>query len=414
MFKCSPCKFDSFGLHHSFADNTRCWRHLLDFPYRGVRQNRKELDLTDADALEDEAYPSLADITLDSVPAVRNLISDLAMDVLLYQSGYCEHISNIVIQESNRILRLYREQNPSFKGSVSLVGHSLGSAILFDILCHQRGSTKHGSSPREKSRESNDRTPPKANGFDFECEELFCLGSPIALFQMLKGKTIGGYSVPDSRTRRDAMGVENGLDTPSPGYGSDDSPTIISTPKCRDLYNIFHPSDPVSYRLEPLISPAMANLKPQPLPSVKKSLWTTSGQSLSILGSRMGQSVGSMWSNFTTGVASSLLNRSLGLTSDDASASASSGTSQAGNDSTHRRTLSDSTQHSSGDDQHQTLIESDLETLYDGFQKDRRHQNHGGSPDRGIDADQDRKLRFEDAKVRAMNANGRVDYSIQE
>lgn len=71
-----------------------------------MRQNRKELDLTDADALEDDAYPSLSDITLESVPAVRNLISDLAMDVLLYQSGYCEHISNIVIQECNRILRL--------------------------------------------------------------------------------------------------------------------------------------------------------------------------------------------------------------------------------------------------------------------------------------------------------------------
>jgi hypothetical protein len=41
------------------------------FTIPALVQNRKELDLTDADALEDDAYPSLSDITLESVPAVR-------------------------------------------------------------------------------------------------------------------------------------------------------------------------------------------------------------------------------------------------------------------------------------------------------------------------------------------------------
>ncbi|OAX81080.1 hypothetical protein ACJ72_04584, partial [Emergomyces africanus] len=72
-----------------------CWRHLLDFPKQGLKQHRRELDLADADkmAAEEEHYPSLADITLEGVPAVRNLITDLAMDVLLYQSAYREHIA---------------------------------------------------------------------------------------------------------------------------------------------------------------------------------------------------------------------------------------------------------------------------------------------------------------------------------
>ncbi|CAI7570858.1 unnamed protein product [Penicillium glandicola] len=421
VYKASP---DLQALNSALPDSDKncrvqvlpvCWRHLLDFPYRGVRQNRKELDLTDADALEDDAYPSLSDITLDSVPAVRNLISDLAMDVLLYQSGYCEHISNIVIQECNRILQLYRKQNPSFKGSVSLCGHSLGSAILFDILCHQPGTntTENGAS-KGMTQESDDSAPKGSNTFDFDCEELFCLGSPIALFQMLKGKTIGGYTALDPRNRKNALDVEIDLDSHGPRHALRDNPGVISTPKCRDLYNIFHPSDPVSYRVEPLISPAMATLKPQPLPSVKKSLWTTSGQSLSILGSRMGQSVGSLWTNFTTGVASSLLNRSLGLNGDDVSSTARISGKQ-GDESTHRRSQSGSFQHGSveSDDHHQTLIESDLETLYDGFQKS-RSVHHGGSSDPDTDPNQDRKLKFEDAKVRALNANGRVDYSIQE
>ncbi|KAJ5674871.1 uncharacterized protein N7477_004805 [Penicillium maclennaniae] len=424
VYKASP---DLQALNSAFADsngNCRvqvlpvCWRHLLDFPYRGVRQNRKELDLTDADALEDDAYPSLADITLESVPAVRNLISDLAMDVLLYQSGYCEHISNIVKQECNRILQLYKTRNPSFQGTVSLCGHSLGSAILFDILCHQPtepDAAKQGSQPAaQESDDIAEQRNPGRIALNFECEEFFCLGSPIALFQMLKGKTIAGYSPLRTRNPNSTLGVDiestvlgslgaSKRDSRNSARGElDDNSAIISAPKCRDIYNIFHPSDPVSYRLEPLISPAMASLKPQPLPSVKRSLWAASGQSLSILGTRMGQSVGSLWTNFTSGVASSLLNRSLGLNAEDVPSSGSPQDS-----------------HRDSEDQLPILIDSDIETLYDGFQRSRnvhrkdRARSSEAEPDMEAE-DQERKLKFEDAKVRSLNSNGRVDYSIQE
>jgi hypothetical protein len=53
-----------------------CWRHLLDFPRKGVRQNRKEHDLGEAFG-EEEEYPSLEDITVEGVPFVRSLITDL-------------------------------------------------------------------------------------------------------------------------------------------------------------------------------------------------------------------------------------------------------------------------------------------------------------------------------------------------
>ncbi|EPS29104.1 hypothetical protein PDE_04053 [Penicillium oxalicum 114-2] len=446
VYKASP---DLQALNSAFPDHASncrvqvipvCWRHLLDFPYRGVRQNRKELDLTDADTLEDDAYPSLADITLDSVPAVRNLISDLAMDVLLYQSAYADHIANIVKKECNRILELYRQRNPSFKGSVSLCGHSLGSAIFFDILCHQSSDVssagKKGSAAPMESNDLADQRGGTETALNFECEEFFCLGSPIALFQMLKGKTIAGHSGLGLRGRQGGIDV-GGLESHRLGdLGSSsrdskssrnvmESSAIISAPRCRDLYNIFHPSDPVSYRLEPLITPAIASLKPQPLPSVKKSLWAASGQSLSILGSRMGQSVGSLWSNFTSGVASSLLNRSLGLSAEDPSVSRSASSSRPAADNatglprTQSGTSSHASSHGSGD-HGETLIDHDLETLYDGFQKSRTSQKKdqarpAGGKAADFDAeDQERKMKFEDAKVRALNSNGRVDYSIQE
>ncbi|KAL3473652.1 DDHD domain-containing protein [Aspergillus californicus] len=430
VYKASP---DLQSLNSTFPDTQKncrvqvlpvCWRHLLKFPYQNVGQTRNELDLADADILEEDLYPTLADITLESVPAVRHLISDLAIDVLLYQSKYCEHITSIVKQECNRIVELYKKRNPSFKGSVSLCGHSLGSAILFDILC----SGDMGSSKPPQPGEI-----PTANvpSFDFECEEFFCLGSPVALFQMLKGKTIAGRSSlkdenggissslmeegplhATSRSKRQSATLGTGLNI-------HDNQFSVSTPKCRQLYNIFHPSDPVSYRMEPLISPAMSSLKPQPLPSVKRSIWTASGQSLSLIGSRVGQSVGSLWTNITSGVASSLLNRSLGISSE----SSENIPSQQGS-SVHSQTQEQSflpPKSTSLGDRSPTLIDPEIETLYEGFQKaklrrqnvavDSKNESSAGlqGADRGL-----RRLQIEDEKVRSLNSNGRVDYSIQE
>jgi hypothetical protein len=309
------------------------WRHLLDFPKQSVRENRKELDLGDTEGIEEDDYPSLADITVDGVPAVRNLITDLAMDVLLYQSAYREHIAGIVTRECNRIYKLFQERNPSFSGRVSLVGHSLGSAILFDILCRQRepeqgvGSTREGSRARILSKGSKDKNAEQNLRLDFECEDFFALGSPIALFQMLKGRTIRGRKTaneiplespfdPDPM-RTDPFNQHSEAQTDNrPGSSTGALlPITISSPKCSELYNIFHPTDPIAYRLEPLISPAMVALKPQPLPYTKKDLFGAAG--IANIGARVGQSVGTMWYSLTSGVASSLINRSLGITGDE-------------------------------------------------------------------------------------------------
>ncbi|KAL3251200.1 hypothetical protein ABHI18_010776 [Aspergillus niger] len=435
VYRASP---DLQALNSDFPDkheNCRiqvlpvCWRHLLDFPYQKEHQTRTEFDLGDVKGSEKAPYPSLSDITLDNVPAVRGLISDLAMDVLLYQSDYCEHISRIVKQECNRILDLFKKRNPSFRGSVSLCGHSLGSAILFDILCHEQQNSR----PTEASHRGYDEACHKViqgDSLSFDCEDLFCLGSPIALFQMLKGKTIAGrphrYYASSNRPEGEAVTVKSQTSSSAPhGHGKDTlqhhTLASISSPKCRQLFNIFHPSDPVSYRLEPLISPAMSSLKPQPLPSVKRGIWTTSGQSLSLISSRVGQSVGSLWTNFTSGVASSLLNRSLGLTSEETASS------EAGLNSTlhAQKTLSLASDpdslHQTEDLRNPTLIDSNLETLYEGYRKagergkPRDSQNNLGDTFESLGNDHHgRRLMIEDAKVRALNSNGRVDYSIQE
>lgn len=206
----------------------------------------------------------------------------------------------------------------------------------------------------------------------------------------------------------------------------------LSSPKIRQLFNIFHPSDPISYRLEPLISPAMATLKPQPLPYTKKGIFGAVGpQGLTGIGAKVGQSVSGLWSSLSSGIASNLLNRSLGLTNEEVARIAAA--RERLSPSPKIESLSDG--HGDSDfgrrpgqerkrklpeaatvgDEASTLIDGELETLYSAFEKKRGATSNAEEEATSKDEmSKARKLRAEEAKVRALNRNGRVDYSIQE
>lgn len=422
------------------------WRHLLDFPKQSFKQNGREQDLTDADTFgDDEEYPSLENITVEGVPAIRNLITDLALDILLYQSAYREHIAGIVQRECNRVYDLFIKRNPTFTGKVSMIGHSLGSAILFDILCRQKDNvaTRYTSYRHKKSSHRGGSSVGEQQipdlGLNFDVEDFFCLGSPLGLYQMLKGRRIVG--------RRSVKGLPaqspfnpDALDDPFLGAasrpsddlaGTKDSDLLtitISSPKCQQLYNIFHPADPIAYRIEPLISRAMSSMKPQPLPYTKKGLFGVQGQGFSNIGARVGQSVSGLWSNITSGVASSLLNRSLGLTGEGQLSSSqsisapqiqhkSTPSTAAGTNASGGGVISEQEQ----DQEHPpTLIDTEIETLYAGFEKRRKSHQSDEARDLGESSawmeaeDRSNRLRREEAKVRALNSNGRVDFSVQE
>ncbi|TKA63122.1 hypothetical protein B0A49_06844 [Cryomyces minteri] len=205
------------------------------------------------------------------------------------------------------------------------------------------------------------------------------------------------------------------------------------------------------YRIEPLISPAMASLKPQPLLYTKRGIFGAPvGQGFTGIGARVGQSVSGLWSSFSSGIASSLLNRILGISAEDAgklggptvgtksSMPLSMGAGSnlpAGAISTapmpaadteivgdnEKRQIAQDIEDGLTGEHPPTLIDAEIETLYSGFEKRRKsQQSDADSRDLGkipewIEAEErGKKLRREEAKVRALNTNGRVDYSIQE
>jgi hypothetical protein len=270
---------------------------------------------------------------------------------------------------------------------------------------------------------------------------------------MLKGRTIAARPPPSSKSFVPAKTPGEPRDDPFSPSTEEQSHVFditTSSPLCKQMFNIFHPTDPISYRIEPLISPAMAGLKAQPLPYTKKGIFDApASQGLTGIGARVGQGVTDFWSSLGSGIASGLLNRSLGISGTDSAlsdtATSATRTSRPMSASPNpfpsyaitpgleptsafitderRRRLGQETIVPGEDGEHPpTLIESEVETLFAGFQN--RRNSKAGSDDGNKNVEQElewqeleersRKLKKEEAKVRGLNGNGRVDYSIQE
>ena len=101
----------------------------------------------------------------------------------------------------NRLYNLFQQRNRNFTGGISLGGHSLGSLIIFDILCHQKNNrNKHFTNHDDEVRMPPQlrRRMSKLMGYalgvkgagqprisypqlNFEPCAFYALGSPIGL-----------------------------------------------------------------------------------------------------------------------------------------------------------------------------------------------------------------------------------------
>eukprot|EP00929_Paragymnodinium_shiwhaense_P066751 TRINITY_DN33530_c0_g1_i1.p1 TRINITY_DN33530_c0_g1~~TRINITY_DN33530_c0_g1_i1.p1 ORF type:complete len:662 (+),score=228.65 TRINITY_DN33530_c0_g1_i1:184-2169(+) len=158
----------------------------------------------------EELDSQLKAITLPRVTQVREFANYAVMDAVFYmQPQRRAEIVRTVVASINGVVSRYKKHHPEFQGDVFLIGHSLGGLIVFDML--RRGEAEHGAK------------------LDFTPSALFTLGSPTAMFLHCAGDTV------------------------EPGY---------KLPGGTRFFNLFHPLDPVAYRMEPLLAPEMAALPP--------------------------------------------------------------------------------------------------------------------------------------------------------
>uniref|UniRef100_A0A671MJ15 Phospholipase DDHD1-like n=1 Tax=Sinocyclocheilus anshuiensis TaxID=1608454 RepID=A0A671MJ15_9TELE len=195
-------------------------------------------------------------ITPDKVRGLRDMLNSSAMDIMYYTSPlYRDEITRGLTKELNRLYTLFCERNPEFaeKGKVSIVSHSLGCVITFDIMTgwdpvrfvHEEvpDAMEADVSRQERQLLEDLRNTCLRNLEDtlrhlqtssskpfpalkFKVENFFCMGSPLAVFLALRGVRPGTNGTQDH---------------------------FLPKSICQRLFNIFHPTDPVAYRLEPLI-----------------------------------------------------------------------------------------------------------------------------------------------------------------
>eukprot|EP00250_Pteridium_aquilinum_P016381 c23078_g1_i1 orf=201-2801(-) len=163
-------------------------QHLTAYQRNSLRvlfipcQWRKGLKLGGEEAVEN--------CTLEGVRALRTMLSATVHDVLYYMSPvYCQDIIDSVCGQLNMLYRKFIKRNPHYDGKVSIYGHSLGSVLSFDILCHQTKLTSsfpihqlYESSQNARILESQNR---EIQGKDesAESEQIARLKAKIASFE---------------------------------------------------------------------------------------------------------------------------------------------------------------------------------------------------------------------------------------
>ncbi|XP_073322799.1 triacylglycerol hydrolase DDHD2-like isoform X2 [Pagrus major] len=296
-------------------------------------------------------------ITLPSISKLRHFTNDTLLDLFFYNSPtYCQTIVDTVASEINRLHTLFNQRHPEFKGAVSVVGHSLGSLILFDLLTNQRTDSEPrkgvpSDEPFHLNCDTLEQTLTRlglqqyletlqAENLDLEslalCQDsdLKDLGIPLGprkkILNYVKRKWLPedcktgavrlapGLQVPPQVISDPDGNQSSGLTMQQPqfhraqsitsavdyeyfdvgiGQVSIDYPQLAfhpqtffafgspigmfltvrglkqvdpnyTFPTCKSFYNIYHPYDPVAYRIEPMIV-SDGDLEPMLIPHHK-------------------------------------------------------------------------------------------------------------------------------------------------
>jgi len=190
---------------------------------------------------ESSSPVTLHDISLTTIPHMREFANDTMLDILFFMSPTHHDIMiDIVSKEMNFVVQKFRTLT-GFKGKVSLLAHSLGSVISWDILSRQspqkmeveaKGTSFVDDLHLFSTAPNSDEAAANCPRLNFQVSNTFMIGSPVAVFLML-------------RNQHNPLQQDYCL------------------PGCRRVFNVFHPYDPVAYRIEPLLSRDNATAEPK-------------------------------------------------------------------------------------------------------------------------------------------------------
>jgi len=247
----------------------------------------------------------LENVTLPSVSELRKFANFAIADIIVYQNDELQRrIHDALMRKMDKLWLLFCERNPEFSGKVAVIGHSLGAVIMFDLvqkltqalpeglnLDHSDDVDAASNSPAgqyclDESTEASIEAPPAAashspvghNFLDASTEAsealpgsgdpsrfpelcpaprcFFAVGAPLGMF----------LSIRLARQRRNLEKYFHGLDVRCP-----------ESLKGRGwrFFNVFHPDDPIAYRVEPLLNPFYTQVPPKVIPHLGGLRWNS-------------------------------------------------------------------------------------------------------------------------------------------
>lgn len=197
--------------------------------------------------------------TIETPSLTNDLIPIGAIPLIATSSpDYTESVTRVINCANNVYHEFIKsDDGKGFNGQVCIVGDSMGSVLAYDSLIRAiQYQSRHDSensildteitipndptdqnylnkshlqAPTPRRRSSS--TSENQIKFDFEVSDFFTFGSPLSLI-------LASRKISDDRYRD------------------------IIKPPVLQIYNLFHPTDPVASRLEPLLSARFTNLPP--------------------------------------------------------------------------------------------------------------------------------------------------------
>ncbi|KAI8318594.1 hypothetical protein GQ54DRAFT_341781 [Martensiomyces pterosporus] len=189
-------------------------------------------------------------VTLPSIPWIRTLDNDVIGDILYYFSTFHgQRMLKMVITKLNTAYKSFTATHPHFNGTISLIAHSLGGLICYEILYYMH--------LRRRAMEQNKNVSDLVNQAEkcrykdlpdllFMPDRLFTLGSPMGGIFVFRHLSFDEYFINPV------------------GY-----------------HNIFHPYDPFGYRTEPLVDAELADTPAVPIMCLPESGSLLMGRSIS-------------------------------------------------------------------------------------------------------------------------------------
>ncbi|XP_043578844.1 protein retinal degeneration B isoform X2 [Bombus pyrosoma] len=193
--------------------------------------------------------------SMDAPQVTHDTIPIGAIPLLASSTPEYQDTVSRVIAGANQVYHdfIRSDEGRGFTGQICFIGDSVGAILTYDALCrsaHSRHNSennildnqgienstnaedgKHLTAPSPRRKSSSISDTPSHCKLDFEVGEFFMFGSPLAL--VLAYRKI-----------------------------SSDKTSNIRRPLVNQVYNLFHPTEPVAARLEPLISARFSLLPP--------------------------------------------------------------------------------------------------------------------------------------------------------